>query len=83
METMIAEISVPAISKVFDFQLPASGIVRDVIREILNILEQTEFCAAFDREYPMLCHVDDGRVLNLDDSLAAAGVYDGVRLMLL
>ncbi len=80
---MIVEISVPAISKTFDFQLPAAGIVRDIIREIIRILEQTENCAVFDDEYPMLCHIDDGRILNLDDTIAAAGVYDGVSLMLL
>lgn len=83
METVIVEIQVPAISRTYDFQLPAGGIVRDIIREIVNILEQSESCAVFDREYPMLCHVDDGRVLNLDDTIAVAGVYDGVRLMLI
>lgn len=83
METMIVEIQVPATSRTYDFQLPAGGIVREIIREIVNILEQTESCAAFDRDYPMLCHVDDGRILNPDDTMAAAGVYDGVRLMLI
>ena len=83
METMIAEISVPAISKTFDFQLPSFGIVRDVIQEIMYILEQTEACAVFDKEYPMLCHVDDGRILDPGDTLAEAGVFDGNRLLLL
>lgn len=83
METMIAEITVPAISKTFDFQLPASGIVRDIIKEIVYILEQTEACAVFDETYPMLCHVDDGRILNPGDTLAEAGVFDGNRLLLL
>lgn len=83
METMIAEILIPAISKTFDFQLPSFGVVRDVIREIIYILEQTEACAVFDGEYPMLCHVDDGRILNPGDTLAEAGVFDGNRLLLL
>ena len=83
METMIAEIIVPAVSKSFDFQLPAAGVVRDITAEIIRILEQTERCAVFDRDYPMLCHVDDGRILNPADTLAAAGVFDGVRLMLI
>lgn len=83
METMIVEISVPAVSKTFDFQLPSFGIVRDVIEEIIYILEQTETCAVFDKEHPMLCHVDDGRILDLGNTLAEAGVFDGNRLLLL
>lgn len=83
METLIAEIAVPAISKTFDFQLPSFGIVRDVIQEIIYILEQTEACAIFDEVYPMLCHVDDGRILDPDSTLAEAGVFDGNRLLLL
>ena len=38
METMIVEISIPAINRTFDFQLPASGIVRDVIAEVTRII---------------------------------------------
>ncbi|MBQ9459273.1 MAG: EsaB/YukD family protein [Oscillospiraceae bacterium] len=83
METMIVEIQVPAISRAYDFQLPAGSVVRDVISEIINILEQSESCAAFDRDYPMLCHVDDGRILNPNDTIADCGVYDGVKLMLI
>lgn len=83
METMIVEISVPAISKTFDFQLPAAGIVRDIAKEIAHILEQSELGLVFDRHYPMLCHINNGRILNPDDTLAAAGVYDGISLMLL
>ena len=83
METMIVEISVPAIDRTFDFQLPASGLVQDVITEIINILEQTQLGVTFDRTYPILCHLDDGRILNYDDPLASAGVYDGVSLMLI
>ncbi|MCI9655087.1 MAG: hypothetical protein HFF45_03580 [Lawsonibacter sp.] len=83
METIIVEISVPAISKIFDFQLPSFGIVRDVTREIIYIVEQTESCAVFDEVNPMLCHVDDGRILNPGDTLAEAGAFDGNRLLLL
>ena len=83
METMIVEISVPAISKTYDFQLPAGGLVRDVIAEITRILVETQHGIRFDDYYPMLCHLNDGRVLNPEDTLAAAGVYDGVSLMLI
>lgn len=83
METMIVEISVPAINRTFDFQLPAGSLVQDAITETINILEQTQLGLIFDRQFPLLCHLDDGRILNYDDTLAAAGVYDGVRLMLL
>lgn len=83
METMIVEISVPAISKTYDFQLPAAGIVRDIIAEITRILVETQHGVTFDNHYPMLCHLNDGRILNPDDPLAVAGVYDGVSLMLI
>ena len=83
METMIVEISVPAINRTFDFQLPAGGLVQDVTAEVIRILEQSQPGLSFDREYPVMCHLDDGRLLNPEDSLASAGLYDGVRLMLL
>lgn len=83
METMIVEVNVPAINQNFDFQMPASGVVRDVTREMIRILEVTQPGLAFDSQDPMLCHLDDGRILEPSDTLAAAGVYDGVRLMLL
>ena len=83
METMIVEISVPAISKTFDFQLPTAGVVRDIIAEITHILIETQHGITFDKSYPMLCHLNDGRILNPDDALAVAGVYDGVSLMLI
>lgn len=83
METMIVEICVPAISKTFDFQLPSGGIVHDMIAEIVRVLLETQRGLSFDDRYPMLCHVTDGRILNENDTLAGAGVYDGVSLMLL
>ena len=83
METMIVEVSVPAISKTFDFQLPAAGIVGDITAEIIRILTQTQQGIAFDGDYPMLCHLGNGRILNPGDPLAVAGVYDGVSLMLI
>ena len=83
METMIVEIFVPAASRSFDFQLPASGVIRNTIMEIIRILELTQPGLVFDRTYPLLCHLDDGRLLNPDDTLAIAGVYDGVKLMLI
>ena len=83
METMIVEIYIPAVNQSFDFQLPASGLVGDVTLEMIRILEQTQPGLAFDRNNPIICHLDDGRILNPGDPLASAGVYDGVRLMLL
>ncbi len=80
---MIVELLIPAISRSFDFQLPAGGQVHSVIEEIIRILEQTQPGLCFDRTYPVLCHLDDGRILDPNDNLAVAGVYDGVRLMLL
>ncbi len=82
METMIVEVAVPAINRTFDFQLPAAGIVRDVLAEMIRILTETQPGLTFDGDCPMLCHLDDARILDMDDPLAVAGVYDGVRLML-
>ena len=83
METMIVEIFIPAISGSFDFQVPSAGLVGEMISEIVEILEQTQPGLTFDRDYPMLCHLSDRRILQPDDTLAAAGVYDGVKLMLI
>lgn len=82
METIIVEIYIPAISSSFDFRLPASGRVCDVVDEIIRILETTQQNLLFDKNHPMLCDTDRGRVLNPADSIAETGLRDSSRLIL-
>ena len=55
METIIVEIYIPAITQSFDFRLPASGRVCDVIDEIIRILEITQ-----DRADAVRCRTGRG-----------------------
>ena len=83
METMIAQISLPAIGCSYDFQLPALAQVGDVVRELVRILESTEQNLSFDEEMPMLCLSGEGRPLPQDATLAELGLRDGAKLLLL
>ncbi|MGX8705036.1 MAG: EsaB/YukD family protein [bacterium] len=82
METIIVEIFVPATSSSFDFRLPAAGKVSDVTSEIMRILESTQQNLAFDSEYPMLCDLDAGCILDPAQTVAECGLHDSARLLL-
>jgi len=82
MQSIIVEISVPATSASFDFRLPSTGRISDIINEIIRILETTEQNLLFDRDQPMLCDMERGTILKPQDSVAEAGLRDGSKLML-
>lgn len=82
METIIVEIFVPATSSTFDFRLPAAGRVYDIVNEIIRILEGTQQNQAFDKEHPILCDLDSGRMLDPSLTIAQCGLHDSARLQL-
>ncbi len=82
METIIVEIYIPAISSSFDFRLPASGRVCDVVDEIIRILETTQQNLTFDKTLPLLCDVESGRTLNPAAYIAETGIHDSSKLIL-
>lgn len=83
METIIVEIFVPATSSTFDFRLPAEGRIYDITEEIIRILETTQQNQSFDKEHPVLCDLDTGRILNPDLTVAECRLRDSARLQLL
>lgn len=82
METIIVEIYIPAISSSFDFRLPASGRVCDVVDEIIRILETTQQNLVFDKELPMLCDTASGQALDPAAYIAETGLHDSSKLIL-
>lgn len=82
MQTIIVEIYIPATSARFDFRLPSSGRIGDIMAEITRVLEATQQNLQLDREQPMLCDQDRGLVLDRNDTVAEAGLRDGSRLIL-
>ena len=82
METIIVELYVPATSSTFDFQLPATGRVSDIVAEIIRILEATQQNLLFDKDYPLLCDLEHGHTLDPNAFIAETGLHDGARLML-
>lgn len=83
METIIVEIYVPATSVSFDFRLPSTGRVEDIIAEVIRILETTQQNLDFDREMPLLCDQERELVLDPRLTVAEAGLRDGSRLILM
>lgn len=82
MQTIIVEIFVPAVSKTFDFRLPSTAYLNDVVEEVIRILEATQHNLMFDKEQPMLCDRTRNKVLNLGQMVAEAELQDGACLIL-
>ena len=82
MESIIVEIYIPAITFTFDFRLPSTGRVYDVVNEIVRILETTQLNLMFDKTQPMLCDMEHGCNLDPQMYIAETGLHDGSRLLL-
>ena len=82
METIIVEIFVPAINLTFDFRLPAAGRVYDVVNEIVRILETTQQNLDIDDDFPMLCDIERGCILDPSKHIAETNLHDSSKLIL-
>ena len=82
METVIVEISVPAINEKIDFRLPSTAKIKDVIAEIARILETVKGNLQFDPDTLLLCDLDKGAVLNPSQTVADQHLQDGATLEL-
>ena len=82
MQQIIIEVFVPAISAIYDFRLPSTALVGDVIQEMIRTLEDTQQNQFFDKTAPVLCDRRRGVLLNPTDTVAEAGLQDGAQLLL-
>lgn len=82
MESIIVEIYIPATSTSFDFRLPSTGRVKDIIAEVIRILEATQQNLEFDRDQSVLCDRDRKIILEPEYTVTEAGLQDGCRLIL-
>ena len=82
MQSIIVEIYVPATSVSFDFRLPSTGRIGDIVGEVIRILETTQQNLLFDKAQPMLCDQERGLLLKNHETVAEAGLQDGSKLML-
>ncbi|MBQ8110562.1 MAG: hypothetical protein IJ124_10420 [Clostridia bacterium] len=83
METITVEIFVPAINSTFDFRLPATGRVYDVTQEIVRILETTQQNLDIDDDFPMLCDIESGAILDPAKRIAQTKLHDSSKLILI
>lgn len=83
MQSIIVEVHVPATSTRYDFRLPSSGRIGDVLAEMSRILEATQQNLLLDHEQPMLCDRERECILDPQDTVAEAGLRDGSRLILI
>ena len=82
METVIVEVSVPAINEKFDFKLPSTALIRNVVEEMVRVLEITQQNVQFDSD-ALLCDRDSGCVLDPGKTIGELRIQDGSRLQLL
>ena len=83
MQTIIVEITVPSISKRFDFRLPTTGCIGNVIDDIAYTLETTQQNISFNMADLILCDRDQRRILHRWETVAGAGLRDSSQLILL
>lgn len=83
MESVIVEVYIPATSASYDFRLPSSGKIGDVIGEVIRVLEATQQNLEFDWEQSVLCDRDREVILAPQDTVAEAGLRDGSKLILI
>ena len=83
MQTIIVEIYVPATSMHYDFRLPSTGKIGDIVGEVIRILETSQHNLLFDRSQPVLCDSDRGMILRPWLTVAEARLQDGAKLILL
>ena len=83
MQSIIVEVYVPATSASYDFRLPSTARVGEVVGEMLRILEATQQNLLFDKAHPVLCDRERGVLLKTLDTVAEAGLQDGSRLILI
>lgn len=81
MEKIIVEIVTPALGGVHDFELPAQNPGQETAEDVAMVLRRLYPDLLFDA--PELYDMSSGACLNQQASLAAAGVQDGSRLMLI
>lgn len=82
MQSIIVEVHIPALSASFDFRIPSTGRVREIVAEIIRILEATQSNVEFDRTQPMLCDLDRGIPLPMEGIIARLSLRDGAQLLL-
>ncbi len=82
METIIVEICIGITGCVSDFVLPAHVPVESLISEIIKLVEQAFPWLTFDKQMPLLCDSEKGRVIPGHLTLAQAGICDSSRLLL-
>ena len=83
MQSIIVEVYVPATSASFDFRLPATARVGETIEEMIRILEATQQNLLFNKAQPILFDRERGAVLKNWETVGAAGLRDGSKLLLI
>ena len=72
MQSIIVEVYVPATSASYDFRLPSTARVGEVVGEMIRILEATQQNLLFDKGPPRACDRERGVLLKTLDTVAEA-----------
>ncbi len=80
---ILVDVYVPSLDKTYDFNLDENAAVKIVIDEIAEMIGQKEHTALAGNVADLfLCDCIAGRPLSMNDSLRAAGMRNGSRLLL-
>ncbi len=82
MENIIVEIYIAPVGETADFMLPAHVEVRKILSDLTRLVEQVYQQITYAGEQPLLCCLDDERIIPLNLTLAQAEIKDGHRLIL-
>lgn len=82
MENIIVEIMLAATGDTVDFMLPAHIAIGEMMKDLVQLVEQVYQQVSFGDEQPVLFNHSETRPIPLDMTLAQAGIRDGHRLLL-
>ena len=83
MDKVLVEVYVPVLSSSYDFFIPIQSQMSEVvelIKRAINELTEGDYILSEDT---IMCHRDDGTIININKSVLELELKNGSRLMLI
>lgn len=80
---ILVDIEVPAIEKVFNFELDEDAVLGEMMASILSLIAEQEGLKGMESEKMLLYSCRHEKILNAAGSLKEQGIWTGQRLMLI
>jgi len=79
---ILIDVFVPATGKVYNMWIPQETTVNYILEQIKKVVAKMHEDAFIPDENTVICLQNDGKILNVNMSIAESGIGNGSRLML-